>query len=584
VNQPLTPRPHFSSLAAAGLVFAVLIFAADADAARIRLRARAVVQVEAFRSGSDLVVRGKLADARGKPVADAVVSVSVQTEAKPDAEADHSAPATSSHGRFEARFGADTHAASARRVTVTATFSGTTTVARAVTAVSLDVAKPQPRLDVQVKPTLVTTDLRNVAVSLYAGIGDIPLARREVRLLVDGRPRAVVRTGNDGWVEQRIPTAALMPLGRHSVTAQLAETDEYNAGAATAGVEVRAALVVTLRHMPAEQPKGGKKRLCKQGLVCLEGTVKVVDPVSGGTPALVPVEKAAVTLHANKTRLTTVVVDGGRFVAALDGDAMRRRFGTGDIGIVGNASVVEPYHERGWSEIVVVRAPLPETMSQWFYAALLLLLAAGLAMTRWRDRRREQSMARELAAIAAGLPIQSVRHVGVGEAVARRLEGVILHGETGRPAPALMYLTRDGEPSPSRTIRCPAGRFSVDDLDAGAWQLAVEVDEHETLQVAFSVPHDGTYDGCELLPRSHRALVRSAFAKLVARMTGRPLDWRRETPRMVEPRWMASTRRGHVEIRDAVDEVDRALYGRPTRAAQASAAAAAMAAAEERAR
>ncbi len=285
---------------------------------------------------------------------------------------------------------------------------------------------------------------------------------------------------------------------------------------------------------------------------------------------------------AKGSRLLQVAADEqGRFFARLDGDVMRRAFGTGDIGVVARGRLATPFSEPGWSEVVALRAPLPESMSQWLYAALLALMAAALVWRRVRDRLRERALARELEDIAAGLPTTSVRRAGTGGIAMRDLRGTVLHGENGRPTPATVEL-RDGEGALVRGFDAPDGRVFVEGMDDGDWVLRVQVDEHEPLELGVRIPHDGIYDGCELLPRSHRAVVRGAYAGVIRRASERAMDWRRETPRMAEPRWLSASRRGHALIRDAVARVERAVYGRPTSAAHVRAAREAIEAAEER--
>jgi hypothetical protein len=571
---------HAMQVSAQLLVVAVVVAAsADAHGLRVRIRARGQIESEAYRSRGHVVVRGTLRDSRHKPVRDASLSVAIQPAIGDIAEDDDNlavSATTSSHGRFEAKFKVPASLAALTSWRLDISFSGNTEVSRATLQRTVDIAKPQARLEIEVKPALLTTDMRSLEVAVFASMLDLPLTGRAVKIRIDDQPRAVVQTGADGWAVHEIATAALMPVGQHTLSLELPESDDHNSAVGTALVEVRAATAVTLKLL-----KGTVTKPCKAREVCFEGKVAMIDPVAGEEACA----GATVTLHANKMRLFSRVADvDGRFIARLKGESLRTMFGTGDIGLVVEAQAPLAYSEPGWSNVLVVRAPLPEALSEWFYFALLGLIAAGLLGRRWLERWRERGLARELAEVSAGLPIHSVRRVGSGGLEARRLRGVVIDGETGKPVAARVTLTpADGGTEVAEQF-AGAGAFDLDAIDDGGWLLQVEVAEHETLKLQIKVPHDGTYDGCELLPRSHRALVRIAFADSVREQTGRAVNWLHETPQVAETRWMKAARRGHAEIRAAVAVVDRAVYGRPTTHREVDQARSELATAEEKSR
>ena len=266
------------------------------------------------------------------------------------------------------------------------------------------------------------------------------------------------------------------------------------------------------------------------------------------------------TLHAERQRLGSVPVQAsGQFAARLRGDVLRNLFAPGVVGIVAEAVVAEPWHPPGWSDVVAIDLPAPASILVWLYAGLVAALIAGLLWRRWRDRRRELALADELAAAVAGLSPVRVRSVAAGGR-GDWLTGAILDGERGRPTAGTLLLVGPGEASIA--VDAIDGRCEIGPLVPGSWRLTVDVAEHAPFALQFDVPHDGIFDGCELLPRSCRAVVRGALSERVEAASGKGVDWQRETPRLAEKRWLGGRRRGHVRIRAAVTAVEAALYGR----------------------
>lgn len=550
-----------------GVMLCILFAQVDTCyALRVRIRARAALTTEAFRSRGLLLVRGNLTDSRGKRVSGASVAVSIRSAKDPKEQLDDSftrAALTSQHGLYEARFAIPERLRKTTRWRIVASFAGHATVGRTTVDREVDVAKPQAKLAVELKPSLLTTDVRSLEVAVSATVLDIPLVKRAIKLRLDDKPFAVVQTGEDGWAVQQVPTVQLMPRGRHVVSFYLPETDDHNAAEAQAIVEVRSATLVTLTLW-----EGTSKKPCDARQLCFQGGVLTMDPNGGEEPAA----RSTVVIHANKQRLLTLVCDAkGMFKFRLRADRARALFGGGDIGVVAEARPAGPYRQAGWSQVRVVRAAAPQPLSPWFYFGVLGLVGLGLLVRRLLDRRREKGLAQQLAEVSAGLPLQSIRRVGAGGVEFRQIRGVVLHGETGRVAPATVSLAAGEKDHIARSIETSNGAFHFSDIDDGDWTIRVEVAQHEPLHLTVTVPHDGTFDGCELLPRSHRAIVRSAFGEMMRHKTGKDVDWQCETPQTAEPRWLKKARRGHAEVRSAVMRVDRALYGRETTAADVKA-------------
>ena len=80
---------------------------------------------------------------------------------------------------------------------------------------------------------------------------------------------------------------------------------------------------------------------------------------------------------------------------------------------------------------------------------------------------------------------------------------------------------------------------------------------------------------------SHRGWVRERFAEVLGKRARIVVDWSRHTPTGLEDAWMRRQRRGHADIRAAIDHTDRALYGPRTDAKVAAQADEALQKAEE---
>ncbi len=453
-------------------------------------------------------------------------------------------------------------------VHVEARFAGSPALGESSAQQTLDLHKLDAILELRLAATKLTTETATVDVEIDAMSGDVPLGAAEVRLASDGKTLVTVRTAADGHAEATLPVAQLGAAGPHLLTANLDATDQVNAAETSQRLDLVGSVAVDLQ---VERGEVGKP--CGAEDFCVHGAVFTLQ---GETRQ--PVPAAALTLHVERQQLGTLVTDSdGRFAAILHGDRLLKQFKPGSLGLVARAQVPMPFHEVGWSPIAIVELRPPPSLSGWLYGAALAALAAVAVVGRWRARRRELALLDQREADAAGLPSQAVRRLGPGGEASCLVRGQVVHGETGRPVAAHLAFTRAGREEaghglPDLEVDSLDGRFHVDGLSAGRWTLLVHCAEHEALDVAIDLPHDGTFDGCELLPASCRAVVRGSFANSVRRFTGRAVDWSRETPRDVEPRWSGSVRRGQGEVRNAVREVERALYGartEPDTAAQA---------------
>ena len=555
---------------------ATLLWPTLAEAHRLRLRVRTNLTLTAATATQlgEVVIGGRLLDARGRGVAGRPVAVSIRWLGLPQGPSELALAATpgtapggtgdtsrevvtGSTGGFRATWPRTELPMRRGRLAVRASFLGNDALAGSdeETVFDLDQARGEVRLEVE--PLRLSTDLDAAKVAVFAGVEGQPLAGRPVTLRIDGHPVAVLRSGADGWIETQLSLKRLLPTGTRNLSAEMEGTRDIRGARAQVALQVAVAVEVALAVRQDD---------CPQARICLQGRVLV----HRGEGRLEPPKQAALMIDAQQVRLGHVPVRAdGRFAVSLNSEALSERFGPGPLAVVALADVPQAFHLTGLSDVVAIDVPPPPALSHWLYLALIMVLAVGLAWRRWQDRRRERSLAEELAAVAAGLPVQAVRRVGTGGLDVHLLRGTVIHGENGRPVAARVgafplpeELDQMGEEG--ILLDCHDGRFRFGPLTPGDWLLRVECEEHEPLEIPLLVPHDGTFDGCELLPRSCRALVRSALGRAVHRRTGTAVDWWRETPRGLEPRWRAALRRGHREVRVAVSAADSALYGRKT--------------------
>jgi len=510
-------------------------------------------------------VRGTLTDARGQPAVAAPVAIAiVAMQGTPQAlgQMQHIdlQAVTGPDGRFEAALDTDRlwpatepeTNQGARMVHVEAQFAGSPALGESSAQQTLDLQKLDTLLEMRLTVIKLTTATLTLDVSIEAMSGDMPIGDAEISLAMDSKTLVTVRTAADGHAEATLPVASWGQAGPHLLTARLEATEQFNAAEASQRLDLVGAVAVDLQIEP-----GVAGKPCGAEDFCVHGAVFTL---RGATRQ--PVMAAAVSLHVERQQLGNLVTDSdGKFAAILHGDRLLKQFKPGSLGLVARAQVPMPFHETGWSPIAIVELRPPPSLSGWLYGGALAALAGLGIIERWRARRRELELLDQREADAAGLPSQAVRRSGEGGEASCVLRGQVVHGETGRPIAAQLSLTHVGRELPELHVDSPDGRFHVATIGVGRWVLLVTCAEHELLEVAIDLPHDGTFDGCELLPASCRAVVRGSFANSVRRFTGRAVDWSRETPRDVEPRWSRSVRRGQGEVRTAVREVERALYG-----------------------
>lgn len=564
---------------ALGLLAVGLLAAGQATAMRIQLRARTELSLTATPAGSELEIRGTLRDVRGVAIPGAAVALVVAGSPPPaelHPERAEQLAATRADGTFVARVPMATWLGTDRLAHVEARYAGGPALGEATAEVLLDLQKQEATVEVRASPLHLRSDAGDVELVADVHAADVPLSGLEVQWLLDGVQLLVSRTDGTGRAVGLLPGSALGEPGVHRLTGRVPGDAQVNGGEGTVTVELEAAVRVGLSLRPGGQDSPCTAAGAQVGPAdwCVDGNVE-----RARRGAWEPVPRAAVTLHMDKHQLAALASDSaGKFAAVVRADALSQLFAPGAVGLVARAQVTAPWHEVGWSPVLSVEVPVPPSLAGWLYGVPMALLVLGALAQRWRARQRERALEAWWEASSAGLPDEHVRSLGGGEPSCR-LRGRVIHGETGRGAAAQLRLTAaSGSDAAGASaegavwsVVTPDGTFDVQDLPVGRWTLEVTVAEHLALVLDLTLPHDGLYDQCELLPASCRAVVRGAFNQTARSWSQKPVDWTRETPRDVEPRLVAAIRRGHGDLRDAVRRVERALYGRSTDSAETEA-------------
>lgn len=540
-------------------VLAVLAFlpallsaiARPAAAARLQLRVRTELSLEWLLRDGALQVSGRLVDSAGRGVAQAPVVVAAVVQG---ADRAVTSAVTDDQGRWTCQTGLGGLEVGAA-VHVEAEFAGDASRGEARAETAFDIAKPQTQLQLlgaqkrwssAGPPWSLALQVRTMQADGQPGA---PLVGAEVDLLLDGKPFLHLRSDSRGQLTAQRPLEALGALGPHRLSALLLEGVTHNPTALHWTIESVAALEVRLEAHPGRDGDGpcGEGDWCVQGRVTLAGSNQ-------------PVQDAAIAVFSAQRQIGALTSDAeGRFAAVLRGQALRQLLRQERIEVVAQASVGKPWIESGWSEVITLQLAPPPRWVEWTGGAALVLLAAAAGVRQWLKKRRQAEQLRRAEAEQAGLPPENLVAGVALEGGSRTLSGAVFHGETGRPCAAQLWLASQGQAP--RQLASADGHFSEVGLADGAYVLRVELAEHDPLVLELSVPHGGAFEGCELRPASCRALVRGSFASALRRMTGAGVDWGRETPRIAEPRWAQHSRRGRLEIRDAVKSTERALYG-----------------------
>lgn len=554
------------ALALLCLQLAAYVGAQASWAARVHLRIRTELTLNWSLRQQGVELSGTLVDGAGRAVAEAPVSLAAVVAG---GERLTAVATTNAQGYWQ--WAAELPALPVgSEVHVEANYAGDASRGDARAEQTFDIHKQLVLLEVESPQKRWITGGPLWTATVRAVLAGAPLAGAELEVLLDAKLWQRLHTDARGEVILQRPATALGALGPHKLLARTAETAERNAAQLAWTVELGGALEVKLQARAGGQdavaPGQRSEAIagappppsasCGEGDWCLEGRVTL----SGSQQ---PMANAAVSLFAAQRQLGALTTDqDGRFAAVLRGDALRKLLRQPQIDVVAQASMGQPWIDSGWSEVVTLQLPEPTRWVEWSGGATLALLVVAAALRQWLLRRRRDAQARQAEAEQAGIPAESFVPGTPAERPSRGLRGVILHGETGQPCAAVVALLRsDGQ---FLRLECPQGRLDVVDLQDGVYTLQVEVSEHELLAISLEIPHMGAFDGCELRPASCRAVVRGNLGLALRRMTGVGVDWGRETPRVVEPRWAQHARRGRVEIREAIRASEKALYGAHT--------------------
>ncbi len=519
------------------------------QAARVHVRARSQLQLQVQARPRGVQVSGVLRDQRGDPIAGAAVALHTVDDEGRGPPRSHLG-VTSPDGAFAVLMGGAAEEDPPSEIRVEADFAGDANHGDAHAELTADLGKAPAELVIVLPTSRWTLGRGAWSMVATAQSGGEPLAAVALSLRIDGRQVLELRTDASGKAQASLPLAGIDGLGNHRVAVELAPTERVNGAQAQAMFAIIDAVDVRVQARP-----GREGETCGADDWCLSGTARRYG--SGQAHA-----DAAVTIYADRQIIGTLVSDEqGRFAAVLRSEALEHYAKGSEVEVAAQVAGGRPFVDDGWSDVFKLQLPRGPAWREWLAAAAVAALVLGALLRALWQRRQAKLRSRELEESAAGLRGDAIVYGRQGDQLSTRLAGTVLHGETGRPMPAELWLLRGDV---RVDILSDFGSFANDSSPHGAWTLHVRAADHELLTAELQVPHDGRFDGCILQPVSCRAVVRGNLAEAVRKASGRGVDWGRETPRQVEPRWARHLRRGQLEVREAVRVSERALYGERT--------------------
>lgn len=554
---PVCPRhrrekPRWVGQMRTWCVAAALLFAQQAQGARIHVRSRTTLTVTVSAGPDGPQAEGRLVDARAMALSGAAVAAHFVGEFGRGSPRSVSAT-TDSEGRFRVLLVTDAAVPLSGEIHVEAEFAGDAAHGEARAEATADLAKAQPTLELDLPTRRWSWSAAEWTATVTARVGNQPVASAPIQLAIDGRDVLLLRTDAKGQATARLPLTAVGGLGHHQVSAGIAATEARNEAKGQDFFDLYGAIDVAV-----EVKAGAAGGRCGPDDFCLEGKATVAGPLH---PEALPL--AAVMLYGDKQVIGNLVTDGdGRFAAVLRGEALQKYAKKGSLQLVVQVAAGRPWLDDGWSDVIPLQLAAPGAWQEWVAAVSLAAALAALTIRAvWRRWRRNQAEL-ERQDHEAGLPTDALVPSSRRGEPSLCLRGVVLHGETAQPVAAQLVLTRA-----DTFLEVPVqdGHFEVLQVPPGSWFLHVACVDHEPLRLELEFPHDGRLNGCTLLPSSCRAVVRGTLSAALRKASGRGVDWSKETPRLVEPRWARHLRRGHLELREAVRAAERALYGRSAR-------------------
>lgn len=489
------PRVCRSRAAAIGVVIGMLagtlagplgLGAAAHAAPVVQIKARTDVKLLPLTHHEDgVVVRGEvLEQVTGRPVASSWVTVTMNRRPRQ--------VRTDENGLFELTF-----EGARDRYDISAVFQDTDEYAGSKAELSgVDVEKQNLRIDMRVDATAQSQD--TIELTIEAKTEQDVGAQIEADLHVgpnddELRYLAKVRTDMRGIATYSLERAALGGLGRKRLVLKFLGDRAYNPAQAQAEVVLstttRTTFTVTSNNIAFEET--------------FEASGQVVDEEGEG------VERMPVALRAGGRRIASAVTDGS---GVFRFDVPGADLGAGSFGV---QAVFEPnneWHRESRSAVIQVTVaepqpvPVRHTLAAFGATAVVMLAFIGLRTRPWqgwlaRRRRRDSDDDRvpdedeaDVEPPQGGLKesrtsiVSNLRRPHVFE-----FSGVVRDAVTNRRLRGAVVLLAHEEMHQHRQETDDRGRFQLEELLAGSWQVEVGAPGYVTERFAITVPHRGEF-------------------------------------------------------------------------------------------
>jgi hypothetical protein len=360
----------------------------------------------------------------------------------------------------------------------------------------------------------------------------------------DGKQVASLTTDGSGKATLNLRGALLGAPGRKRIEVAFAGNDQWDPARAELGFLLRTATAMTFALADADVAHESKVR----------GSGRLVDDIAGGvagaTIELVKLDQPAAgqtkpSSPEARTSLAKTTTDGsGNFSLSFDASEL----GPGRFNLQASYDSNEEW--RGSSQKVVtvdIAQPSPAPVSYTllvFGATLLAVLAFILLRTRpwekikWRrkqtppaeedeDRPAEEEVRAglQLARPSVMSTLRRVRDTGFAGAVANAVNG--------RPVGGATLLLRHESAGNQAVDSDGAGRFEIEGLAPGAWQVSVAAYGFCTERFIITIPHRGELRGArvDLLPVRER--IFAMYGECAKPMLPETKLWGIWTPRQI---------------------------------------------------
>ena len=536
---------------AALVLFLVITASAPARPVPLNVRAGAVVELDHRRTRDGLELAGRLLDDQGAPITDERLSIELG-----DREAE--SLTTDQDGRFSLKLDRRTTAALERihrtDIPWSVRFPGSRRFSDVVARGAIDLARRASRLtltasasrataNVPLKDDAATNDRKKTirllpsdqSMSLIAHLEEpldgTPLGDAEIRLRVGDGAELVGRTGMNGQVAFILTPDQLAAGADYRVTARFSGDALHVPALAELDVRMLLPTRLTLRVVREGDARRGRYRFSGR-LSDQNG------PVAGAVIAVLGREADLDADAPNDdvvVRRLVATGPDGIFVTSIDARELDEK----KLRRLLVQAAFQPVDARAptLSRPVLLEVPPPAGIPvAWYLLAMTaLVLAAALAHAHrtgafsraWKWLGAALARPEPLRPthphtppLATSTPHQTTRP--------QWLSGRIIDGHEGTPLRATLRV-RDAS-GPHEVTTDPHGLFELGPLAPGPCFIEVGAPGYLTRELAFDVPHTGTYDGATWSLVAVKRKLRDILGETVGGL-GQDLAWGTDTPR-----------------------------------------------------